>query len=581
MPVVPGDSRTMASGSATTTPSNSNPFASTAVRCSASPVAGRRPGARVRRPPPARRPTSRRMSATASAMSAAPSGRPPVWTRRGPTPAVLTERAGCRCGANCSSSRAGQLHDLGRGAVVDRELVAGHRTPRRRRAPRGSRSHVAAAPARTACASSPARVNDCVGHRRATARHCIGERSWASSTTTWPYRASAGRTAATSPYVELVGELLVHAVQLVGGGITHERGRGVRDLALPAVQPVAAGRLARQVLEWAPAPRAVGQPLLQDPLGHVVERPSAPAGALRARRDGPEQEVGLVEEGHVGLAPSVARPHSTACSASSSSGVRMSRPAFARRRGDARRRRTSTSGVSSGHMAWSACASAPRSITSRSGGAYRTASAPMRPIRWSRSRPSRYAASSARRRSRSTSGRPPLCVVDRRLAVATIAARLVVVDHEAEPPRPQLDARPRRPLVGPDRPGEDVDHAEIALDRGRRGRVDLRHRHGGAEIRAASPARPCPHRATGRRPRRSAGTSSTARRRAPRRTGAPARRRAGTRPGGAPLPSCRYRAPLGRPSRRRGGDGSRRPARPGSSPPRPACDRSAGRRARP
>ena len=60
---------------------------------------------------------------------------------------------------------------------------------------------------------------------------------------------------------------------------------------------------------------------------------------------------------------------------------------------------------------------------------------------------------------------------------------VVVVDHEAEPTGPQLDARPRRPLVGPDRPGEDVDHAEIALDRGRRRRVDLRHRDGGAEIR--------------------------------------------------------------------------------------------------
>ena len=116
-------------------------------------------------------------------------------------------------------------------------------------------------------------------------------------------------------------------------------------------------------------------------------------------------------------------PSLEACSASSSSGVRMSRPAFARRRGDARRRRTSPSGVSRGHMAWRACASAPRSTTSRSGGACRTPSAPMRPIRWSRSRPFRYAASSARRRRRSTSGRPALCVVDRRLAVATMAAR--------------------------------------------------------------------------------------------------------------------------------------------------------------
>ena len=206
------------------------------------------------------------------------------------------------------------------------------------------RSHVAAEPARTACASSPASVNDCVGHRRAIARHCIGERSWASSTTTWPYCASAGRTAGTSSYVELVGELLVHAVQLVGGGVTHERGRGVRGLALPAVQPVAAGRLAGQVLERAPAPWAVGQPLLQDPLGHVVERPS------RARRrvagaSGRARAGGRPRRGGRRRPRSIRRSRSLeACSASSSSGVRMSRPAFARRRGDARRRRTSTLG---------------------------------------------------------------------------------------------------------------------------------------------------------------------------------------------------------------------------------------------
>ncbi len=58
-----------------------------------------------------------------------------------------------------------------------------------------------------------------------------------------------------------------------------------------------------------------------------------------------------------------------------------------------------------------------------------------------------------------------------------------MLDHEPKPARPQLDARPRRPLVGPDRPGEDVDHADIALDRGRRRRVDLRYRHGRAEFR--------------------------------------------------------------------------------------------------
>ena len=194
---------------------------------------------------------------------------------------------------------------------------------------------------------------------------------------------------------------------------------------------------------------------------------------------------------------------------------------------------------------------------------------------------SRYAASSARSSRRSTSGRPALCVRRPSPGRRDDGGEVVVLDHEAEPTRPQLDARPRRPLVGPDRPGEDVDHAEIALDRGRRRRVDLRHRDGWARDPPASPARPGPHRATARRPRRSAGTSPTARRRGPRRPGGPARRRAGTRPGGAPPPSCRYRAPLGRPSRRRGGDGSRRPARPGSWPPRPACDRSAARRAPP
>ena len=114
-----------------------------------------------------------------------------------------------------------------------------------------------------------------------------------------------------------------------------------------------------------------------------------------------------------------------------------------------------------------------------------------------------------------------------------------MLDHEAEPTRPQLDARPRRPLVGPDRPGEDVDHAEIALDRGHRRRVDLRHRDGGAEIGRRRQHDPVLTERRARRPRRSAGTSPTARRRGPRRPGGPARRTAGTRPGGAPPPSCR------------------------------------------
>ena len=96
---------------------------------------------------------------------------------------------------------------------------------------------------------------------------------------------------------------------------------------------------------------------------------------------------------------------------------------------------------------------------------------------------------------------------------------VVVVDDEAEPPRPQLDARPRRPLVRADRSGEDVDHAEVALDRGRRGRVDLRHRDRRGRDPPASRARPCPRRATGRRPRRTAGTSSTG----PTKSTAPAR----------------------------------------------------------
>ena len=137
--------------------------------------------------------------------------------------------------------------------------------------------------------------------------------------------------------------------------------------------------------------------------------------------------------------------------------------------------------MSTGQMVSRASASAPRSTTSRSAGAYRTPSGPMRPIRWSRSRRLRYAASSARRRRRSTSGRPSLCVLDRRLRRGDDGREVGVLDDEAEPTRPQLDALPRRPLVGADRLGEDVDHAEIALDRGHRRRVDLRHRDVGAQ----------------------------------------------------------------------------------------------------
>ena len=231
------------------------------------------------------------------------------------------------------------------------------------------RSHVAAAPARTACASSPARVNDCVGHRRATARHCIGERSWASSTTTWPYRASAGRSAVTSSTVELVGELLVHAVQLVGGGVTHERGRGVRGLALPAVQPVAA-RTPRPAGTRVGA-RTAGSRAAAPP-GSARPRGRATVGARRSRAAasgaGPSRTSASSRRAtSASLHPSPR--HSRRAARPARRRVRMSRPALARRRGDASRRRTSTSGVSTGQMVWRACASAPRSTTSRSGGA--------------------------------------------------------------------------------------------------------------------------------------------------------------------------------------------------------------------
>ena len=197
-----------------------------------------------------------------------------------------------------------QLHDLGGGAVVDGELVAGHRifgdferhedaNPRRGRAGADCLRLVACQRERLRGASpgdgAPLhrrKILGLVDHHVAVPR--VG-------------RAHCGHVAGD----ELVGELLVHAVQLVGGRVTHESCRGEPDFALAALQPVAARRLTGQVLQWAPAPRAVRQPLLQNSLRHVIERRPPRAGALRARRDGPEEEVGLVEEGHVGLAPSV------------------------------------------------------------------------------------------------------------------------------------------------------------------------------------------------------------------------------------------------------------------------------------
>jgi hypothetical protein len=135
-----------------------------------------------------------------------------------------------------------QLHDLGRGAVVDRELVAGHRT--------GVNSD---------------RLEDAVPRRRRTGADCLslvtceGERLGRAPGGDRPpmggrevlglvdddvaivrvYRAHVGHVLD----LELVSELLVHAVQLVGGRITHERGRGVGGLALPASRPdVSPGR---------------------------------------------------------------------------------------------------------------------------------------------------------------------------------------------------------------------------------------------------------------------------------------------------------------------------------------------------
>ncbi len=44
-----------------------------------------------------------------------------------------------------------------------------------------------------ACAISPTIVNDFIGQRRISKRHCMGESSWASSTTIWPYARTIGR----------------------------------------------------------------------------------------------------------------------------------------------------------------------------------------------------------------------------------------------------------------------------------------------------------------------------------------------------------------------------------------------------
>ena len=58
-----------------------------------------------------------------------------------------------------------------------------------------------------------------------------------------------------------------------------------------------------------------------------------------------------------------------------------------------------------------------------------------------------------------------------------------MLHDETVPPRPEFDARPRCPLVGPDRPCEDIDHPEVTLDCRRLGFVDSRHLHGRSEIR--------------------------------------------------------------------------------------------------
>ena len=309
-----------------------------------------------------------------------------------------------------------QLHDFGGSAVVHRELVARHRVgrdverledavPCRCRAGADCLRFVAREGERL-CRASPSdraplhrrKVLGLVDHDVAVAHVGRAQRRQRRPTSNWWASSSytpCSSLAAESPMSAVVAYVTLHS--------RHS------SRSLPDASP-------GQVLERAPAARAVGQPLFQDPLGHVVERRSSPAGAPRSRRDGPEEDVGLVEEGHVGLAPSVVFLVRRQCSASSSSAREDVAPGI--RETPGRREQTAHEHFGSEQRAtWRALPAPARLGRSRRGAAARTG-----PL------PDRCGRSDGRARGRCgtrlpvragegapPAGRPPLCVVDRRL----------------------------------------------------------------------------------------------------------------------------------------------------------------------
>ncbi len=204
--------------------------------------------------------------------------------------------------------------------------------------------------------------------------------------------------------------------------------------------------------------------------------------ALPARRDGAEEHIGLVEQGNVGFAPSVfflIRPQQRVELIRCEEVAPSVRETSGRREETAHEHFGSEQRPDGVHRLRERVSVDHVEELRRVSHSFRTDAAdPMvalEPVAIRGvQRPHKKALHE--RTAAVVRGRPsPCCRHD--------GGEVVVVDDETEAPRPQLDACPRCPLVSADCSGEDVDHAEVALDRGRGGRVDLRHVDGGTEIR--------------------------------------------------------------------------------------------------
>ena len=108
-----------------------------------------------------------------------------VATKRGCSPVLRTDRDGSTVGRGDREQAGGDLHDLGRRPVVDRQ--GDERGPESCWGTCASTSaQEASAPGRLAWPGSPTSVIEPDGQRRASMRHCIAVRSCASSTSTCP-----------------------------------------------------------------------------------------------------------------------------------------------------------------------------------------------------------------------------------------------------------------------------------------------------------------------------------------------------------------------------------------------------------